>query len=63
MRQQYMGVSPNYALTIPSILNLATGQITTQFHVVFNNWFNTVSTNFEDLPNFAETSWSDLFGT
>ena len=62
-RQQYMGISPNYALTVPSSLNLATGRITSQFHVVFDDWFNTVVTDHAALPNFADSDWSNLFGT
>ena len=46
------------------MLNPATGSITTQWNVTFDDWFTTVGWKLEDLPNFnAEEEWSNLFGT
>ena len=53
----YLGKSPVHASTVPLVINPSTGAITTQFHVVFDDWFNTVSTNVEDLPNFNDGVW------
>ena len=57
----YLGKSPVHASTVPLVLNPSTGAITTQFHVVFDDWFHTVSTIVEDLPNFNDVTWRKLF--
>jgi hypothetical protein len=38
-----MGLSLQHTGEVPQVLNLSTGSITTQFHVVFENQFTTVS--------------------
>ena len=53
-RGMNMGLSPNHATTAPLVLNLSTGAITPQYHVVFDDWFATVPTpadnnNTEDI--------------
>ena len=41
-----MGLSPDYASTVPLVLNLDTGATTPQFHVVLDDdWFTTVTTS------------------
>ena len=57
-----MGLTPDHASTIPLVLNLDTGAITPQFHVVFDDWFTTVTTSIDDLPDFNSTAWSKMFG-
>ena len=57
-----MGLSPDHASTVPLVLNLDTGVITPQFHVVFNDWFTTVATSVDDLPDFNSAAWSKMFG-
>ena len=42
-RSQHMGFSPDLSTSAPLVLNLETGAITSQFHVVFDDWFSTVS--------------------
>ena len=49
-----MGLSPDHASTVPLVLNLDTGAITPQFHVVFDDWFTTVTTSVDDLPAFLQ---------
>ena len=38
------------------------GAITPQFHVVFDDWFTTVTTSVDDLPEFNSSAWSKMFG-
>ena len=61
-RMFYMGLSPNHASSVPLILNPATGSITPQFHVVFDDWFATVPSDEHALPEFNSPTWSKLFG-
>jgi hypothetical protein len=62
-RQMYVGMSSKHASTVPLCLNLDTGAITPQFHVVFDENFSTVTTTPSDLPEFASPAWTELFGT
>ena len=57
-----MGLSPLHATSVPLVLNPDTGAITPQFHVVFDNWFTTVASSFDQLPYFNSTEWRDMFG-
>jgi hypothetical protein len=61
-RMIYMGVSPRHASTVPMILNPLTGAIKAVFHVVFDDYFYTVSSNSEDLPDFQSPEWTQTFG-
>ena len=57
-----MGLSPFHASTVPLVYNPATGSITAQFHVVFDDWFSTIATSIDNLPDFNSPAWSNLFG-
>ena len=61
-RCMYLGISPNHASTVPLVLNPDTGTITPQFHIVFDDWFATVTSDVEDLPDFNSEEWSKMFG-
>ena len=61
-RGMYVGMSPKHASSVPLVLNLQTGSITPQFHVVFDDWFATVSTNDDNMPDFNSDEWSKMFG-
>jgi hypothetical protein len=61
-RSIYMGVSSKHASCVPLVLNFATGSITPQFHIVFDNWFATVSSESDDIPNFSSDEWAKMFG-
>jgi len=37
-RGMFVGLSPIHAIDIPLVLNLTSGAITAQFHVVFDHW-------------------------
>ena len=41
----FVGLSPDHASNVPLVLNLDTGAITSQFHVVFDDWLCTVATS------------------
>jgi hypothetical protein len=68
-RRMNMGLSSAHASTVPLVLNPTTGSITPQFHVVFDDWFATVSSTvdmYDDeapvLPPFDSPEWEQLFG-
>jgi hypothetical protein len=61
-RGVYVGSSPKHASTVPLVLNLETGHISPQFHVVFDDWFATVTTSPADLPDFNSPEWARTFG-
>ena len=44
------------------VLNPETGYITLQYHIVFDDWFATLATNVDALPDFNTTCWARLFG-
>ena len=46
----YLGRSPNHADNVALVLNLKTGRITAQFHVVFDDNFETINCTDKDLP-------------
>jgi hypothetical protein len=48
----YVGLSDQHATSVPLVLNLETGSITPQFHVVFDDWFATVASDPAELPDF-----------
>jgi len=61
-RHVYVGMSSRHASSVPLVLNLDTGAITAQFHVVFDDWFATVHSSPDDLPDFGSPEWDKLFG-
>ena len=62
-RTVYMGVSPSHASSVPLVLNPSTGSITPQFHVVFDDWFATVSSGTTSPPDFSSDDWYKMFGS
>ncbi|KAI2502759.1 hypothetical protein MHU86_11663 [Fragilaria crotonensis] len=56
------GALKKHASTVPLVLNPETGYITPQYHIVFDDWFATVATNVDALPDFNTTRWARLFG-
>ena len=61
-RMVMMGHSPKHASTVPVVLNTDTGTITPQFHVVFDDWFTTVTADLATLPDFNTPEWLQMFG-
>jgi hypothetical protein len=54
---QYMGASPLHASTVGLVQNLQTNHISPQFHVVYDDLFETVHASSSEAP----ASWPDLF--
>lgn len=61
-RMMMMGHSPKHASSVPIVLNPKTGTITAQFHVVFDDWFATVTSDPNELPDFNSPEWLKMFG-
>ena len=61
-RGLHLGWSPKHASTVPLVLNLNTGNVTPQFHVVFDDWFTTVSSmaDRDDEDPIDGDTWTDL---
>jgi hypothetical protein len=57
-----MGNSMKHASTVPLVLNPETGVITAQFHVVFDDWFATVTSMENELPDLNSDEWKHMFG-
>jgi hypothetical protein len=62
-RMVNMGHSPKHASTVPLVLNPATGAISAQFNVVFDDYFSTVAAGTDQLPDFNSPEWSNMFGS
>jgi hypothetical protein len=54
----FLGLSLQHASEVPLVLNLGTGEITTQFHVVFDDLFTTVSSIERETE--PPDHWADL---
>ena len=54
-----MGFSPRHSTDVPLILNLQTGSISPQYHVVFDDIFTTVESILENKhpPSF----WNEIY--
>lgn len=61
-RYIFVGFSDKHASTVPLLLNPRTGAIVTNYHVVFDDWFTTVSSDASRLPDFGTDEWERLFG-
>ena len=53
---QFVGVSPVHAENIAVIRNLKTGYLSPQYHIVFDDWFETVYASDDDPP----PQWADM---
>ena len=58
-RAIFMGISPSHSSNVPLVLNLKTGTISPQFHVVLDDYFTTVMSisDSDDPP----AHWENLF--
>ena len=61
-RMIYMGTSRYHASTVPLVLNTSTGYLSPQFHVVFDDWFATVGSDHDNVPDFQSKEWLAMFG-
>ena len=57
---QFLGRSTRHASSAAKVLNLRTGNISTQFHVVFDDWFTTVSSPKTLLDVEQPVEWEEL---
>ena len=61
-RCMFMGSSPHHATSAPLVLNLTTGAITPQYHVVFNDWFATIQVTSQAQNNIlSQNVWTTIF--
>ena len=58
----FMGFSPDHTTNVPLLLDSSTGTITPKFHVVFDDWFSTVTASADNLPDFNSEEWMQMFG-
>jgi hypothetical protein len=56
-----MGFSARHASTVPLTLNPATGAVSPQWNVVFDDQFSTVSSTSTSLPDFNSDEWHHMF--
>ena len=61
-RSVYVGNSTKQGHSVPLVLSLETGAITSQYHVVFDDWFQTVEAGAESPVNFDHDDWYRTFG-
>ena len=59
-RGQFMGFSSSHSSRVANILNLVTGFVSPQFHLVFDDLFATVATDGLHADHFDAVSWSRL---
>ena len=52
----FLGISKNHSSNVPQVLHLSTGAISPQYHIVFDDYFQTVSSTEVDVPQ----SWEKL---
>jgi hypothetical protein len=57
-RGMFMGISSQHTNEVPQVLNLSTGSITTQYHVVFDDLFSTVAS--VERKNDPPNHWEEL---
>jgi hypothetical protein len=58
-RGVFAGLSRQHSSLVPMIMNLQTLSMTPQYHVVFDDWFSSVTTEGEVDPESAD--WNKLF--
>jgi hypothetical protein len=61
-RASHMGNSTKHASSVPLVLNPETSAITAQFHVVFDDWFATVTSTENELLDLNSDEWKHMFG-
>ena len=58
----FVGISDKHFAQCPMVLNPRTRAITTPYHVVFDDWFATVGSSMDNIPDFQSPEWQQLFG-
>ena len=62
-RGQFVGFSPEHASTVGRVLNLSTGKVSPQYHVVYDETFSTVFNVGLDLDRFSQDQWEGLISS
>ena len=62
---QFLGYLTLHSTTVGLVRNLTTGNISPQYHLVFNDLFETIRTDFQDLSHsqnqiFSENEWQNV---
>jgi hypothetical protein len=60
-RALFVGLSKRHSSSVPLVLNLLTHYISPQFHTMFDDWFTTVTSDADVVPDFTSALWSNLF--
>ena len=58
----FVGLSVNHMANIAKVLNPRTRAVTTPYNLVHDDWFATVASAIEDLPDFNTPEWKQMFG-
>ena len=58
----YVSSSTKEGHGMPVVLNLDTGKITTQYHVIIDDWFKTVYSDANTSIDFDSDDWYRTFG-
>ena len=63
-RGQYLGVSPSHSTLVGRILNVNSGYVSPQYHVVYDDLFTSVPNSenggfTKDSEPFAESEWNN----
>ena len=58
-RGVFMGFSERHSSNVPLVLNLATLSITPQYHIIYDDWFQTVDSSLTSEE--FECAWDNLF--
>jgi hypothetical protein len=62
VRSIFVGISGEHLSNTPQVLNTTTRAITTPYHVVFDDWFHTVGSDQDSIPDFNTPEWAEMFG-
>ena len=58
-----LGISPSdFSHSVPLVMSLDTGKITSQCHVTLDDWFQTVQADDGNQINFNHDEWHKMFG-
>ena len=59
-RGLFLGISPEHSSSVGRILNLRTGHVSPQFHVVYDDLFSSVSSDDSQVQIIKQEDWDRL---
>ena len=62
-RRMFVGLSQLHSSKAPLVLNFESGYISPQFHIVHDDFFATVGSTPDMIPDFTSEVWKKLFGS